>query len=87
MGSGWGERPTGLVRKHYPPYSPIRLTVDRGGTIMATPPRGKDKRMRYEKPVIVDYGSIGDHTFDNPGVGDKGTCGNDPMWNEPSCPS
>jgi hypothetical protein len=41
--------------------------------------------MTYEKPAIVDFGSIADHTFDNPGKGDKGTCGNDPMWGEPSC--
>ena len=25
----------------------------------------------YEAPEIVDYGSISDHTFNNPGVGDK----------------
>jgi hypothetical protein len=25
----------------------------------------------YEAPAIVDFGSIADHTFDNPGVGDK----------------
>jgi hypothetical protein len=25
----------------------------------------------YEAPRIVDYGSIADHTYDNPGVGDK----------------
>jgi hypothetical protein len=27
--------------------------------------------MKYEKPQIVDFGSIADHTFDNPGKGDK----------------
>jgi hypothetical protein len=43
--------------------------------------------MQYEKPGIVDYGSIAEHTFDTPGVGDKGLCGNDPMFGEPSCPS
>jgi hypothetical protein len=43
--------------------------------------------MQYEKPGIVDYGSIAEHTFDNPGKGDKGLCGNDPMFSEPSCPS
>ena len=41
--------------------------------------------MLYEKPTITDFGSIADHTFNNPGKGDKGTCGNDPMFNEPSC--
>jgi hypothetical protein len=25
----------------------------------------------YEAPAIVDFGSIADHTYDNPGVGDK----------------
>lgn len=25
----------------------------------------------YEAPVIVDYGSIAENTFDNPGKGDK----------------
>lgn len=25
----------------------------------------------YEAPSVVDYGSIADHTFDNPGSGDK----------------
>ena len=42
--------------------------------------------MTYETPRITDFGAIGDHTFDNPGKGDKGICGNDPMFNEPSCP-
>ena len=42
-------------------------------------------RLLYEKPTITDFGSIADHTFNNPGKGDKGTCGNDPMFNEPSC--
>ena len=41
--------------------------------------------MLYEKPEVIDYGPIGDHTFDVPGVGDKGTCGYDPMFAEPSC--
>ncbi|HUR18787.1 MAG TPA: hypothetical protein VMZ51_07615 [Acidimicrobiales bacterium] len=27
--------------------------------------------MRYEKPTIVDFGSVAEHTFDNPGKGDK----------------
>jgi hypothetical protein len=27
--------------------------------------------MRYEKPAIIDHGSIAQHTFDNPGQGDK----------------
>jgi hypothetical protein len=27
--------------------------------------------MKYEKPVVLDYGSIAGHTFDNPGEGDK----------------
>lgn len=27
--------------------------------------------MGYVKPVIVDFGSIADHTFNNPGKGDK----------------
>ena len=43
--------------------------------------------VKYEKPMLRDFGSIADHTFDTPGKGDKGVCGNDPMWNEPSCPS
>jgi hypothetical protein len=41
--------------------------------------------LSYEKPTISDFGSIADHTFDTPGKGDKGTCGNDPMFSEPSC--
>jgi hypothetical protein len=28
-------------------------------------------KVSYEVPKIVDYGSIADHTFDNPGKGDK----------------
>lgn len=28
-------------------------------------------KLTYEAPVIVDHGSIADHTFDNPGAGDK----------------
>ena len=31
----------------------------------------RDMRITYEAPAIVDYGSIADHTFDNPGKGDK----------------
>jgi len=27
--------------------------------------------MKYETPEVVDYGSIAEHTFDNPGKGDK----------------
>lgn len=27
--------------------------------------------VQYESPTIVDFGSIADHTFDNPGKGDK----------------
>jgi hypothetical protein len=27
--------------------------------------------LSYEAPSIEDYGSITDHTFDNPGKGDK----------------
>ena len=27
--------------------------------------------MEYEKPTITDLGSIAEHTFDNPGKGDK----------------
>ena len=45
------------------------------------------RAMRYEKPEVIDYGPIGDHTFDVPGVGDKGVCGYDPMFGEPSCHS
>jgi hypothetical protein len=41
--------------------------------------------MVYERPEIVDYGSIAAHTFDTPGEGDKGICGFDPMFGEPSC--
>jgi hypothetical protein len=43
--------------------------------------------MRYEKPVITDFGSIAAHTFQTPGKGDKGVCGHDPMFGEPSCSS
>ena len=28
-------------------------------------------KIAYEAPEIADFGSIADHTFDNPGVGDK----------------
>ena len=28
-------------------------------------------QMRYEKPEVLDFGSIAGHTYDNPGVGDK----------------
>lgn len=28
-------------------------------------------KLAYEAPVILDHGSIADHTFDNPGKGDK----------------
>ena len=28
-------------------------------------------KMQYEAPAVIDYGSIADHTFDNPGKGDK----------------
>lgn len=28
-------------------------------------------KLAYEAPEVVDYGSITDHTFDNPGKGDK----------------
>ena len=44
--------------------------------------------LSYRKPTITDFGSIADHTFDTPGPpgkGDKGVCGNDPMFSEPSC--
>ena len=27
--------------------------------------------MKYETPTVTDYGSIAEHTFDNPGKGDK----------------
>jgi hypothetical protein len=27
--------------------------------------------LRYETPEVVDYGTISEHTFDNPGAGDK----------------
>jgi hypothetical protein len=50
--------------------------------------RAKERgRLDYQKPSITDFGSIGGYTFDNPGKGDKGTCGKDPMFDEPSCPS
>jgi hypothetical protein len=29
------------------------------------------EKVEYEAPEIVDMGSIIDHTFDNPGAGDK----------------
>lgn len=28
-------------------------------------------QIEYEAPAIVDFGSIADHTFNNPGEGDK----------------
>lgn len=28
-------------------------------------------KIAYDAPEIVDFGSIADHTFDNPGTGDK----------------
>jgi hypothetical protein len=28
-------------------------------------------KLAYTKPEIVDHGSIAEHTFDNPGKGDK----------------
>lgn len=28
-------------------------------------------KIAYETPEIADYGSIADHTFNNPGEGDK----------------
>ena len=28
-------------------------------------------KIPYEAPAIEDFGSIADHTFDNPGEGDK----------------
>jgi hypothetical protein len=27
--------------------------------------------VRYDKPEVVDYGTISEHTFDTPGSGDK----------------
>jgi hypothetical protein len=27
--------------------------------------------MRYERPVVTDFGSVAAHTYDNPGKGDK----------------
>ena len=29
------------------------------------------KKVPYEAPKVIDHGSIADHTFDNPGAGDK----------------
>jgi hypothetical protein len=43
--------------------------------------------MEYTKPMVTDLGAIGEHTFNTPGKGDKGTCGYDPMFGEYSCPS
>ena len=41
----------------------------------------------YEAPEVVDYGSIAENTFNNPGKGDKSP---DPLaldkWGEPSHP-
>jgi hypothetical protein len=43
--------------------------------------------LTYERPVIEDFGSIAEHTFDNPGKGDKSST---PMetdkWGEYSHP-
>lgn len=45
-------------------------------------------KIEYEAPAIVDYGSIADNTFDNPGKGDKSPdpLELDPMFGEPSHP-
>lgn len=44
-------------------------------------------RLAYEAPEVVDYGSIAEHTFNNPGKGDKSA---EPLapdkFNEPSHP-
>jgi hypothetical protein len=44
--------------------------------------------MQYEKPLIVDYGSIGEHTFAGPGPPRKDTrlCTKD-NFQEESCPT
>lgn len=33
--------------------------------------RDRGGRVQYETPMVVDFGSIAAHTYDNPGVGDK----------------
>ena len=43
--------------------------------------------MKYEKPAIVDFGSISEHTFTTPGGHSKDwkSCQLDPMFGENSC--
>ena len=31
----------------------------------------KESKGVYNPPTLIEYGPIGDHTFDNPGVGNK----------------
>lgn len=61
-----------------------RLTACLSSLRLRASPRG-EAILVYEPPEVIDFGSIADHTFDNPGKGDKGVCGNDPMFGEPSC--
>jgi hypothetical protein len=35
--------------------------------------------MEYERPTVIDLGSIADHTFINPSGSNKGTTGHDPF--------
>lgn len=44
--------------------------------------------LQYETPAIVDHGSIAEHTFNNPGVGDKSgnTAFETDKWGEYSHP-
>jgi hypothetical protein len=37
------------------------------GVEWGRPLDGEGARVTYEKPVVVDYGSIADHTFQTPG--------------------
>jgi hypothetical protein len=56
--------------------SPIRSLNGFGpSTILMSLPRlvARDRggRVQYETPMVIDFGSIAAHTYDNPGEGDK----------------
>jgi hypothetical protein len=40
--------------------------------------RSKGETLKYDKPEVMDLGSIGDHTFTTPSGSLKGTTGHDP---------
>jgi hypothetical protein len=46
--------------------------------------------MKYERPVVSDFGSIGRHTFDvsdPPPRKDTALCTKDPQHSDESCPT